>query len=140
VVPNVPLGAVAVEIGLRSLAGMNRFEIRLNPEELGRIDVSLDIGEDGAVTARLVVDRVETLALLQRDAKTLERAFEQAGLTPSEGGVGPVAARPPGRRPGPRSGARRRTSGGRTEAPDAPLQPLPVRPAWRAATGLDLRI
>jgi flagellar hook-length control protein FliK len=29
----------------------------------------------------------ETLALLQRDAKTLERAFEQAGLKSSEGGI-----------------------------------------------------
>ena len=73
--------------GLKTLAGVNRFEIRLDPAELGRIDVQLDISEDGEVKAHLVVDRVETLSLLQRDARTLERAFEQAGLKPSEGGV-----------------------------------------------------
>jgi flagellar hook-length control protein FliK len=87
VTPPMPLGAVAIEIGLKSLAGLNRFEIRLDPAELGRIDVQLEIGDDGEVKAHLTVDRVETLALLQRDARTLERAFEQAGLKPSEGGI-----------------------------------------------------
>jgi flagellar hook-length control protein FliK len=87
VTPPVPLGAVPIEIGLKSLAGLNRFEIRLDPAELGRIDVQLEIGDGGEVKAHLTVDRVETLALLQRDARTLERAFEQAGLKPSEGGI-----------------------------------------------------
>jgi flagellar hook-length control protein FliK len=85
--PPVPLGAVPIEVGLRSLAGLNRFEIRLDPAELGRIDVRLDIDDGGEVKAHLTVDRVETLALLQRDARTLERAFEQAGLKPSQGGI-----------------------------------------------------
>ena len=66
---------------------MSRFEIRLDPADLGRIDVRLDMGDDGIVKAHLTVDKVETLALLQRDARTLERAFEQAGLKPSDGGV-----------------------------------------------------
>jgi hypothetical protein len=35
VVHQVPLGAVPIEIGLKSLAGVNRFEIRLDPAELG---------------------------------------------------------------------------------------------------------
>jgi flagellar hook-length control protein FliK len=87
IVSDVPLSAVPVEIGLKTLAGVTHFEIRLDPVDLGRIDVRLDIDKDGEVKAHLTVDRVETLALLQRDAKTLERAFEQAGLKPSEGGV-----------------------------------------------------
>lgn len=84
VATGVPLAAVPVEIGLRSLAGTNRFDIRLAPEELGRIDISLDIAKDGAVTARLVVERPETLAALQREAPQLERALEQAGLKTHE--------------------------------------------------------
>jgi hypothetical protein len=83
----VPVSALPVELGLRALEGGQRFEIRLRPEELGRVDVRLDIGEDGSVKAQLTVDRVETLALLQRDARTLERAFEQAGLKTSEGSI-----------------------------------------------------
>jgi flagellar hook-length control protein FliK len=82
-----PLHVVPVEIGARALAGNKRFDIRLDPAELGRIDVSLEISDRGEVSARLTVDRVETLHMLQRDARTLERAFEQAGLKPSEGGI-----------------------------------------------------
>lgn len=82
-----PLHVVPVEIGAKALAGNKRFDIRLDPAELGRIDVSLEISDKGEVSARLTVDRVETLHMLQRDARTLERAFEQAGLKPSEGGI-----------------------------------------------------
>jgi flagellar hook-length control protein FliK len=82
-----PISAVPLEIGLRAMSGNKRFDIRLDPAELGRVDVRLDIDDAGTVTAKLTVDRVETLHLLQRDARTLERAFEQAGLRPSDGGV-----------------------------------------------------
>lgn len=82
-----PLHLVPVEIGARALAGNKRFDIRLDPAELGRIDVTLEISDKGEVSAKLTVDRVETLHMLQRDARTLERAFEQAGLKPSEGGI-----------------------------------------------------
>ena len=84
---NTPLSAVPMALGMKAMNGASRFEIRLDPAELGRIAVSLDIDDEGTVKARLVVDRVETLQLLQRDARTLERAFEQAGLKPSEDGI-----------------------------------------------------
>jgi len=93
--PPTPLHVVPIEIGLRALAGGRKFDIRLDPAELGRVDVSLDISDKGEVTARLVVDRVETLHMLQRDARTLERAFEQAGLKPSNAGV-EITLRDPG--------------------------------------------
>jgi flagellar hook-length control protein FliK len=82
-----PIHVVPIEIGLRAMSGSRQFDIRLDPDELGRVDVNLSISDAGEVSARLVVDRVETLHLLQRDARTLERAFEQAGLKPSDGGV-----------------------------------------------------
>ncbi|MCE4223608.1 flagellar hook-length control protein FliK [Methylobacterium sp. C25] len=82
----VPLGAVPMTIGLRALGDSNRFEIRLDPKELGRIDVSIDIDKgSGTVGARLVVDRPETLALLQRDASSLQQALSQTGLDASAG-------------------------------------------------------
>jgi flagellar hook-length control protein FliK len=90
-----PLHVVPIEIGLRALAGGRKFDIRLDPAELGRVDVSLNISDSGEVTAKLVVDRVETLHMLQRDARTLERAFEQAGLKPSNAGVD-IILRDPG--------------------------------------------
>ena len=82
-----PIHVVPIEIGLRAMSGSRQFDIRLDPDELGRVDVSLSISDKGEVSAKLVVDRVETLHLLQRDARTLERAFEQAGLKPSDAGV-----------------------------------------------------
>jgi flagellar hook-length control protein FliK len=85
--PPTSLTALPIEIGFRALAGTKRFDIRLDPPELGRVDVSLSFDKDGEVTAKLMVDRVETLHLLQRDARTLERAFDQAGLRTSDAGV-----------------------------------------------------
>ncbi|MGL4241004.1 MAG: flagellar hook-length control protein FliK [Beijerinckiaceae bacterium] len=83
----VPLQALAVEIGMRAMRGSKEFQIRLDPEDLGRIDVRLEISEKGEVQARVIVERVETLQLLQRDAKTLERAFDQAGLKTNPEGL-----------------------------------------------------
>lgn len=142
VVSNVPLAAVPVEIGMRSLSGLSRFEIRLEPEDLGRIDVRLDIDGD-TVRAHLAVDRVETLALLQRDAKTLERAFEQAGLKPSEGGLDLSLRDPQGDARGQHRGDDRRAFPDRGLLPEPAADDAPPRilhTLWRADRRLDLRI
>jgi chemotaxis protein MotD len=76
----IPIASVAVEIAARAQAGNNRFEIRLDPPELGRIDVTLDVDRHGNVTSHLVVERSQTLDLLRRDAPQLERALNDAGL------------------------------------------------------------
>lgn len=83
----MPLTSVAVEIAARAQGGNNRFEIRLDPPELGRIDVRLDIDRNGNVTSRLVVEKAETLDVLRRDAHQLERALQDAGLKTSDNGL-----------------------------------------------------
>jgi chemotaxis protein MotD len=83
----VPLTGLAIEIAARAQTGRNRFEIRLDPPELGRIHVHLDVDNSGHVTSHLVVDRVETLDALRRDAADLERALQQAGLKTSDSGL-----------------------------------------------------
>ncbi len=82
--PQVPVNALAVHIAAQAQNGVKRFEIRLDPPELGRIDVRLDVGRDGQVTTHLVVERAETLDMLQRDARTLEKALNDAGLKTSD--------------------------------------------------------
>ncbi|MGL5446655.1 MAG: flagellar hook-length control protein FliK [Rhabdaerophilum sp.] len=82
-----PLQMLPIEIGMQAMRGVTKFQIRLDPAELGRVDVQLEIKEDGQVKANLVVDRVETLAMLKRDASTLQQAFEQAGLRQSADGL-----------------------------------------------------
>ena len=85
VVSGVPISAVPVEIGMKSLQGVNRFDIRLDPDDLGQIDVRLDISDTGSVRAHIVVDRPEALASLQRETTHLERALEQAGFKADDG-------------------------------------------------------
>ncbi|MGE0061023.1 MAG: flagellar hook-length control protein FliK [Xanthobacteraceae bacterium] len=85
--PAVPVEGVAVQLTAQAKAGKHSFEIRLDPPELGRIDVRLDVDRHGHVTSRLVVDRPETLDLLRRDANGLERALQDAGLKTSDNGM-----------------------------------------------------
>lgn len=141
-----PLHIVPVEIGARALAGNKRFDIRLDPAELGRVDVSLEISDKGDVSAKLTVDRVETLHMLQRDARTLERAFEQAGLKPSDGGV-EISLRDPSDQPGSRQQQRQDDEGPRTrrawvettEESALVADTVPLRRAGRLG-GVDLSV
>ncbi|CEJ15102.1 Flagellar hook-length control protein FliK [bacterium YEK0313] len=83
----VPVHAVAVAIAARANAGSTRFDIRLDPAELGRIEVSLTLDREGRVKSKIVAEKPETLELLQRDQRNLERTLNQAGLSTSEGSV-----------------------------------------------------
>jgi flagellar hook-length control protein FliK len=82
--PHVPVSALAVHIAQQASNGARRFDIRLDPPELGRIEVRLDVSRDGQVNTHLIVERAETLDLLQRDARQLERALQDACLNTSE--------------------------------------------------------
>jgi chemotaxis protein MotD len=85
----VPLqaAALAVEIASRAKDGIREFQIRLDPPELGRVDVKLNVDRHGQVNTHLTVDRPETLDLLRGDAQSLERALQQAGLKTSDGNL-----------------------------------------------------
>ena len=48
--------------------------------ELGKVDVKLEISNSTLVKAVVLVEKPETLELLQRDARVLERALQDAGL------------------------------------------------------------
>ena len=57
---------VPVTIMTRARAGESKFQMRLDPAELGRVDVSLSISSNGTATTTLTVERMDTLDLLQR--------------------------------------------------------------------------
>ncbi|HWV21892.1 MAG TPA: flagellar hook-length control protein FliK, partial [Devosia sp.] len=78
------LPQIAFELSRQVTDGNTRFQIRLDPAELGRIDVKLDIDSTGKVHARLTVEKAETLDLMQRDQRALEKALQQAGLDQSK--------------------------------------------------------
>ncbi|MCB1508258.1 MAG: flagellar hook-length control protein FliK [Hyphomicrobiaceae bacterium] len=87
--PAVQLAAplVAAEVVRQAQGGKTQFDIRLDPPELGRISVRLEIDPDGNTRTHLTVDRSETLDVLRQDQRALERALQQAGLKTEPGSV-----------------------------------------------------
>ncbi len=83
----VPIAGLPITIATRALAGSNEFDIRLDPPELGRIEVRLAVDHNGQVTSHVTVDRADTLQLLQSQQSQLERALEQAGLKTADNGL-----------------------------------------------------
>ena len=145
--PAVPIGQVPMTIGLRSLAGSSQFEIRLDPVDLGRIDVTLEIDKErGTVMTHLVVERIDTLAMLQRDAGSLQQALSQAGLDASgEDGIrlslrgdGTAQDQSQARGDGGGQDGRGRRGGWTAETPEA-AEIAPLR-MLRGLGSLDIRI
>jgi flagellar hook-length control protein FliK len=117
------VAAFATRFAARIIDGGSRFSIRLDPPELGRVDVRLDVGADGVAHARLVAERPEALAELSRHARALERELAEAGVELREGGLSFELAGQQG------EDARERDHAF-TDAPPAPTRsPEPAGPA-----------
>ena len=83
VVPNVEahdVEALAAHLAARIAGGERHFDIRLDPPDFGHVDVRLTVDTSGRAQAHVVVDRPQTLELLQRDAATLQSALKETGL------------------------------------------------------------
>ncbi|MCS6762231.1 MAG: flagellar hook-length control protein FliK [Candidatus Devosia symbiotica] len=61
------LPQLAFELARQVTDGNTLFHMRLDPPELDRIDVKLNIDNSGQINARLVVEKSEILDLMQRD-------------------------------------------------------------------------
>jgi flagellar hook-length control protein FliK len=83
----VPLSGLAVEIAASVQGGRTRFEVRLDPADLGQIDVRIDVDRSGQVTSHLTVEKAETLSMLQQQAPQLQQALNDAGLKTGSGGL-----------------------------------------------------
>jgi flagellar hook-length control protein FliK len=83
-----PSPAAQVAPALVSLAqapaGGSRLTLRLDPAELGHVQIRIDRAQDAPARIEITAERPETLALLQRDQPQLQRALDQAGV-PVEG-------------------------------------------------------
>ncbi|WP_162305812.1 flagellar hook-length control protein FliK [Oleisolibacter albus] len=76
-----PLTQMAVHVQRAVQDGTDRLSIQLRPADLGRVDVRLEFGKEGQLRAQVMADNPYTLDLLQKDAKALERALQDVGLT-----------------------------------------------------------
>lgn len=75
-----PTAQIAVHIVRAVGDGISRFNVQLQPAELGRVEVKLEVNREGAVRAMVTAERQETVDQLQRDSRALERALQDAGL------------------------------------------------------------
>lgn len=71
---------VALEARKLGTSGTHEFTIRLDPAELGRIDVKLEVKADGYVTAIVQADQASTYDLLRQDARGFEQCLTDSGL------------------------------------------------------------
>jgi hypothetical protein len=80
------LDQIAVKINRAVSDQQDQISFQLRPGDLGRIDVKLEF-TDGRMRAAIVVENPQTLDLLQRDARSLERALGDAGVKTDAGGL-----------------------------------------------------
>lgn len=71
---------VKVNITKSAVKGVNKIEVHLKPEELGQIEIKMQI-KDGKLQAHIISSRPETMEILQKNAQSLEQAFNDAGLS-----------------------------------------------------------
>lgn len=64
-----------------------RYEVRLDPAELGRVDVRIEVGADKKVHAVLAAHDSAALSDLMRGQRSLERALSDAGFDLADGGI-----------------------------------------------------
>ena len=83
----VPISGIPIEIAAAIRAGRSRFDISLDPAELGRIDVRINVDRNGQVTSHLTVEKPETLQMLRQDAPQLQRALDDAGFKTGSNGL-----------------------------------------------------
>lgn len=64
--------------------GAQRLTVRLDPPELGHVQVRVERPLEAPARVEITVEKPETLTLLLRDQPQLQRALDQAGV-PAEG-------------------------------------------------------
>jgi flagellar hook-length control protein FliK len=139
----VPLAGLAVAIASRAQAGSTQFDIRLDPPELGRIDVRLGVDGNGQATTHVTVDRPDTLQLLQNQQPQLQQALEQAGLKTADNGLqftlrDQSFAGQNGTGNG--SGQQNTTQLVIPDAELAPVDTTQIYSRWSRGSGLDIRV
>ena len=108
-----------------------RLTVALEPEALGRVEIRIERGAEGeAASVRVLAERPETLALLQRDARELDRALGQAGVPVAEGalqfGLSSGDPNRGGRQPGAGSGGAGGWAAGTAALPAEATRPAPL--------------
>ena len=76
---------LAAQIAKKLEGRSTRFDLQLDPAGLGRVDVRMEIGASGRMTAAMTFDTPQAAAELRARAAELQRHLEQAGFDMSGG-------------------------------------------------------
>ncbi|MBU2091519.1 MAG: flagellar hook-length control protein FliK [Alphaproteobacteria bacterium] len=86
--PPMPLSnQVAIQLHNAAKDDVRRITIHLRPEQLGKVEVSMEVDQSGRLQAVISADKPETLDWLRRDAQHLERALQDAGMKTDQGSL-----------------------------------------------------
>jgi flagellar hook-length control protein FliK len=76
---------LAAQIAKKLDGRSTRFDVQLDPAGLGKVDVRVEIGGDGKMSASMAFDNPQAAAELKSRAGELQRALEQSGFDLSGG-------------------------------------------------------
>lgn len=139
--PPPPAEQLVVQVTRAVQDGVDRLTVELKPETLGRISVRIEVMHDHRIVAAVAVDRQETLDLLQKDARVLERALQDSGLKADSNSLSFSLREQGGHGAGqtPSDASDALGEGAEDGAPPAEL-PAAIQ-TWRiSATGIDIQI
>jgi hypothetical protein len=71
---------IAIEARKLVVTDTHEFTIRLDPANLGRIDVRLEVKPDGYVTAVVQAEKSSTYDMMRQDARGFEQSLNDSGL------------------------------------------------------------
>ncbi|MEQ8829270.1 MAG: flagellar hook-length control protein FliK [Alphaproteobacteria bacterium] len=75
---------VAVNIQKGVAQGQDRITVQLRPQELGKVEIKMEMSHDGKMTAVVSAERPETLDMLRQDSRSLVQALNDAGMQADE--------------------------------------------------------
>ncbi len=78
---------VHVAITQAASDGLDRITIQLDPVDLGRVEIKMNVTKEGQTQIYFMVDKPETFDSLSRDARTLERSLQEAGIKADTGSM-----------------------------------------------------
>jgi len=82
---STPVEQVAFHLIRQVKNGLQEMSLHLRPAELGRVEVKLSFSGENKVNGTVIVDNQATLELLLKDAGSLQRALQDAGLCADPG-------------------------------------------------------
>ena len=112
------IAALSAQMARRLDDGITRFNLELNPDDLGRVDVRLEIDASGGIRAAFTFERAQSAVELGRRADELQKSLESAGFNLTGGLSFDVAGdRSHGRNPS--------WADARDDRPHSPVTPEP---------------